>query len=57
MENVDQDQRSSSVYRIRELLKKIRIRTNEGIRDSYTTNEERIKMEIGITKRKDILIN
>ena len=57
MKDINQSQEDLNVYRIRELLKKIRIRTNRRIRSSYTINEERTKIIMKITRRKNVLKN
>ena len=57
MKDVNQNQESLNVYRIRKLLKKIRIRIDRRIRDLYVINKKEIKMTIKIVRRKDILIS
>ena len=57
MKDINQSQESLKIYRIRKLLKKTCIRTNQGIRDTYIINKKETKIIIKITKRENVLIN
>ena len=54
MKDVNQSQKDLNIYKIYKLLKKIRIRIDREIRDSYTTNKKETKIKVRITKEKDI---
>ena len=56
MKNINQSQESLSVYKIRKLLQKTRIRISRKIRNSYTINEKEIEMTMGITREKNVTI-
>ena len=55
MENTDKSQESLDIYRVRKLLKKIRIKTDERNRNPYTTNKKRSKMTMEITREESVL--
>ena len=55
MKDINQNQESPNVYRIRKLLKKTRIRIGREIRYSYKTNKEETEMTIKTIKKKDVL--
>ena len=57
MKDIDQSQESSNVYKIRKLLKKIRIRIDRRIRNSYTTNKKKTEVTIRTIRRKNVLVN
>ena len=46
-----------NIYRIRKLLKKIRIKIDRRNRNSHVTNKKEIKVTMKIVRKKDILKN
>ena len=57
MKDINQSQESLNVYRIYNILKKIRIRIDRRIRGSYKTNKKETEMIMETTRRKDVLTN
>ena len=54
MKNVDKSQENPDIYRVRKLLKKIRIKIDKRNEDPYKTNEKRTKMIMRVIKRESV---